>query len=426
MSTLVKRKHHYFWATIICSLAAFFYLYEFILQVSPQVITNELMRDFGIKSAGLGLLAACYFYAYMPMQLPAGILYDRFGPRVLLTLMTMICALGALLFSNSDQLYIVALGRAMMGFGSSFAFIGTLVLVSRWFPSSFFPVITGIVQTLSSVGAIIGSAPLAAAVTQYGWQHAISVLSLVGFVLAVLIWLVVRDNPRKKTSAKHYTRYNNEWRRLKQVCKKRQTWIVGIYAFSMWAPIAVFAILWGAPYLREVYSISIVRASSFIIFVWVGIAVGSPLLGLFSQMLGRRCLLLTGMAVMGLITSMLFIVIPEKITYVQMYILMFLFGFSASGCILTFTLIKEINVPATVGTAIGLNNMFVVGGGALLQPLVGVLLELRWDGQIANSVPVYSLHAYQVGMTVIPLCYVVALLLSVFAIRESYCQQQVK
>ena len=153
LPTFVKQKHHYFWATIICVLAATFYLYEFILQVSPQVITDQLMRDFGIHSAGLGFLAACYFYAYMPMQFPAGLLYDRFGPRILLTIMVAVCAVGALLFSRGDHLTIVAFGRALMGFGSAFAFIGTLVLVSRWFPASFFPVITGIVQSMSSVGS---------------------------------------------------------------------------------------------------------------------------------------------------------------------------------------------------------------------------------------------------------------------------------
>ena len=382
------------------------------------------MRDFGIKSTGLGFLAACYFYAYMPMQLPAGILYDRFGPRILLTMMTAICALGALLFSTNTHLYVVALGRGMMGFGSAFAFIGTLVLVSRWFRASFFPVITGIVQALSSVGAIIGSVPLAAAVTQYGWRNTIAVLSAIGFILAILIWLIVRDSPDGKVMVKRHKKYNDKWYRLRQVCSNKQVWAIGIYAFAMWGPIVVFAVLWGAPYLREVYHISIIKASSFVTFVWIGIAVGSPVLGLFSQMLGRRRLLLTSMAILGLVVSLLVVFVPEEITYGPMYLLMFLLGFSASGSILTFTLIKEINTPATVGTAIGLNNMFVVGGGALLQPLVGVLLALRWNGQIVNDIPVYSLHAYQMSMGIIPLCYIVALLLSSFAIRESHCQQR--
>lgn len=405
-------------AIAVCSLAAAFYLYEFILQVSPNVISRDLMRDLHLQATGLGFLSASYFYVYMPMQFPAGLLCDRFGPRILLTIMITICASGAFLFSQSDQVTVIALGRTMMGLGSAFAFIGTLVLVSRWFPASYFPVLAGVVQAMSSVGAILGTTPLAAAAENYGWQHSILILAIIGFVLAIITWLVVRDSPTGRVVVKKHQN-RSEWARLLTVCKNSQTWVVGVYAFAMWAPIIVFAELWGVAYLCEVYSITKTEASIYINYIWVGIAMGSPLLGVFSQWLKQRNFALYFMSVLGLASSLLLIYSPPTSPF-GLSGLMLCFGFSAAGCILTFSVVKENNGSDTVGSAIGFNNMMVVAGGALLQPLVGIVLSFFWDGQIIDNVPVYSVSAYRLGMLTIPSCYILAMILSIFEIRESF------
>ncbi len=116
---------------IVCGLAAFFYLYEFILQVSPGVMTTALMRDFQVDAAVLGTTSAFYFYAYAPMQIPAGLLFDRYGPRLLITLALLICALGAFFFGMTTNLAFASAGRFFMGVGSAFSFIGILILISR-------------------------------------------------------------------------------------------------------------------------------------------------------------------------------------------------------------------------------------------------------------------------------------------------------
>ncbi len=109
-----------FAAILICTLAALFYLYEFTLQVSPGVMTHELMRDLGLNAASLGLVSGFYYYAYTPMQIPAGLLHDRFGPRMVLTLAIIACSLGAFFFATSQTLTEAALGRVLMGIGSAF------------------------------------------------------------------------------------------------------------------------------------------------------------------------------------------------------------------------------------------------------------------------------------------------------------------
>ena len=134
-------KHPMFQAYLVFFMAASFYLYEYVLQVAPSVMAEPMMQTFGVTAKGFGIVAACYFYAYAPMQLPAGILFDRYGPRRLMTCALCLCALGSFFFASTESLWTAALGRWFIGVGSAFSFIGVLVLLSRWFPPNYFAVL---------------------------------------------------------------------------------------------------------------------------------------------------------------------------------------------------------------------------------------------------------------------------------------------
>lgn len=415
---------------IICSLAALFYLYEFVLQVAPGVMTQELMHDLAMDAAGLGMVSAFYYYSYMPMQLPAGLLFDRYGPRRLLTFAIAICALGALFFSQTNGIALASAGRLFMGIGSAFSFIGVLILVSRWFKPQYFSLLAGIVQSMSSLGAIAGAVPLATAIVTLGWRQSMLYLAIIGALLSILVWLIVRDYPPGKT--KQATDNNvmgptqNTFKILYCLLKNPQTWAIGFYAFCAWAPITVFATLWGVPYLKTLYGIHTALASSVIAVIWVSIGICCPLLGWLSDKIGRRCAPLSIVAIIGFIATV-GIISPFHVPFWLMYVLCFCLGLAASGMLLCFSLVKDLSHPSNVGTAMGFNNMFTVAGGALFQPLVGFLLHWLWGGEQANDgTPVYTIAAYQHAMFILPLCYVVGFILSNWFLRESYCRSAYK
>ena len=423
--TVTRSEHSSrFMPVIVCTLAAMFYLYEFILQVSPGVMTHELMRDLHLNAAGLGAVAAFYFYAYTPMQIPAGMLYDRYGPRLLITIALMICASGAFFFGLTTNVALASAGRFFMGIGSAFSFIGSLLLVSRWFPPQYFAVLAGVVQLMSSVGALTGEAPLAIAVSQFGWRHTIMCIGLAGFALAIVVWLVVKDwPPGTRPAPLPHTADKGEMKRLRQVLKKSQTWAVGLYSFTSWAPITVFGSLWGVPFLIASYGFSAERASLAISMIWIGIGLGSPFIGWWSDKIGRRCLPLTIASLLGIISVATVLYIPG-LPSPLLFTLLFIFGLAASGQSLSFALVKDMNVTGVVGTAIGFNNMAVVAGGAIFQPLVGILLHMHWDGQLSNGVPVYSVTDYRSAMMVLPFCYLLGMFVSSRLIRETFCRTE--
>ncbi len=131
---LTNRKHLLFGITV-CLVGALFYCYEFLLRILPGTLQSELSIAFGhISATTFGQLAALYYFAYSPMQLPVGMLIDRFGPRRLLSFACLCCMLGSYLFMTFSSLWIAGIGRLLVGFGSSFAFVGSLTLMMHWLP----------------------------------------------------------------------------------------------------------------------------------------------------------------------------------------------------------------------------------------------------------------------------------------------------
>jgi len=220
---------------IIVGLASTFFIYDFFLRVLPSAMTQELMQEYNIDAFGLGLLSSLFFVSYTPMQLPAGLLFDRFGPRVLMTVTMFLCALSLQLFAITDNFLVASICRLFMGIGSAFAYVGTLLLASRWFPGRYYSFIVGLIQFMGSLGAIFGEGPISQLIHTLGNEAALTIVAVAGFVLTVLFGLILRNHPKSgesKASKRKHKRYHaSEWKRLTKVCRHKQNWAVGVYCF---------------------------------------------------------------------------------------------------------------------------------------------------------------------------------------------------
>lgn len=382
-------------------------------------MATPMMQTFHVSAEGFGVISAFYFYAYAPMQLPAGLLFDRYGPRKLMTCALLLCAVGSFFFASTDSVVTASMGRMLIGIGSAFSFIGVLVLISRWFPLQHFAILAGVAQSMSSVGAMFGEVPLAALIQHVGWRQASFILAVVGFLLALLLWCCIRDYPHQPTQSLPTRRFRDEWMRLVEVCSRSYTWLTGAYAFSIWTPIAVFAALWGVPFLQEKYEVSVVVASGLCSMIWLGIGVGSPLLGWVSDRFSSRRLALATSSIFGLIATLILLYVPN-VPIAWMYVVLFMLGFGAGGQTVSFAVVKDNNPSHLVGTASGFNNLSVLVGGAIFQPLVGVILHRSSEWRLVHDVPVYTIGSYQKALLVMPCCYLASLILALWFIKESY------
>jgi MFS family permease len=408
-------------ALIIFALASSFYFYEFIMQVAPGVMAQTLMHDFAINATMLGVMSSCFYYSYTFMQLPGGVLIDRYGVRLILSLASATCVLGVLLFALAPNVQMASIARFVMGCGSAVAFISVLHLSVAWFPLKYFALFVGITEMMGSVGAIGGNIPLTVMFNNYGWRNTILIFAVIGLVLSLLILLIVRNGPAAHKDSDVKPIKNKPLVNIKIVFSNMQTWFIGIYSFVIWAPALAFSALWGVSFLKVSCQITNIQAAEAISFSWLGVALASPFLGWLSDKVGRRCLFMSVPALTGAIAITYAIFVPN-ISLHLLYFIMFLIGFASSGQTISFATIKDNNHYSVVGTANGLNNMIVVSGGILFQPLIGKFLDWNWTGLLVDGVRVYDLHSYRIAFLSLPICYLIAFLASAFFIKETHCQ----
>ena len=187
------------WLTLsVWGLGAGLFLIGFFNRFSPAVMTQELMIAFGIGAAGLGNLSAVYYYAYVVMQVPTGVMADTLGPRKLLIFGAVGASLGTFLFSLSPNLLWATLGRAFIGISVSVGFISTLKLTSTWFPPQRFALASGLAHICGVLGAVLAGAPLRILINHFGWRPIIFVTGMITAALAIAIWRFVRNDPSEK------------------------------------------------------------------------------------------------------------------------------------------------------------------------------------------------------------------------------------
>lgn len=396
-------------------LFAGFLAYEMAIQVSPGVITQQLMQDLHIDAWGLGLMAGCYYYTYTLMQVPAGLLLDRYPLAKVMVFPIIICALGAILFGYSNSMLQASIARMLMGIGSAFAFIAVLVAAADVFPAKHFALLAGVTQLLAAMGAMVGGWPLVPFFKVVGWHSGMIYLGLLGLLLVLVITFWGRyPNPNRLTTQKKVSLFHS----LRVVFSNRQTWYIAIYACLLWAPMAAFASLWGVAYLQEAYHLTNSAAAALNSLLWIGIALGSPLLGWWSDRIGRRKLPLACAAALGL-NSMVGLIYFNHLPLWVLSILLFLTGVACSGQALSFAVVRENNLPSNNAAAIGFNNMAVVVAGALFQPIIGKLIQLHVTGQVDGHIT-YTSHDYRFGLSILPVCFSLGLFTSLFFIRETF------
>lgn len=418
-----KKKHilHSTHAWVIWLLSSLFMFYKYAIEVSPSVMTSTLMSTFHIDGVDLGNLAACYFYAYLLLQIPAGVLLDRIGPRKITTIAIVICAAGSLIFAKADTLWMAGVGRFLTGAGAAFAAVNCLKLTANWFSTKQFAFMAGLMMTMAMLGAVGGQAPLATFIQSMDWRYAMEFIGIAGLVLAVLFWLVIRDVSPEKKEEIHIApqRFSLKFS-LKQILKNRQALWLSVYSGFAFAPIMIFGGLWGVSFISETFLLSSNLSAQISSLIFIGFAVGAPFFGWFSDWIGRRVIVMFWGTLVALISISAAIYLPG-LSAGSLSVFLFLFGFSISSFLLCFTMIREINAPILAATAVGFMNAFDALFGAFSDPLTGKFLDLCWEGAIVDGARVFSSSAYQIAFLTLPI-YLIISLITLARIKETYCK----
>lgn len=413
---------------VIVTFGMLFYCYNYFLRVSPSVMQTDLMQALHMNAYEFGTLAAFYYYAYTPMQIPVGMIYDRFGARAVQFFAVIIAVLGVGTFISADNYVMACAGRFLIGLGTAFAYIGVLKLTSIWLPPNRFATIAGMTTAFGMVSAIFSDKYLTAFVETLGYQTALKTALFVGIGLCLCILFFMRSRPKvllsHQNTIKHVPMtFKQLVAALKVILTNSQMWLIGLIGCLFYLPASVFLDLWGIPYLRAVYQLSAEDAATAVSWVFVGWIIAGPSMGALSDKIKRRRPLLMISAVMStLLFTVIFYVPGLNLTVLN--VLFFFVGIFCGAHPLCFALGKENSPIQFSGTAVAVTNTLIMLGGMIFQPVVGKLLDKHAvNVTLLDGVPQYTAGDYNYALSIVPIGLAISILLT-FLLKETYCQSR--
>lgn len=423
-----QRTYYPFKAWLVCIAASLFFFYEFIQMMMFNSIDTELMTKFHVGPAALGNLSAMYFYANALCLLPAAIILDRFSTKKAILFATLLCSASIFGFTLSDSLHFSELCRFTEGMGAAFVMLSCMRLASRWFPSNRLAFVTGIIITIAMMGGVVAQTPLILLKEYFnqaplfgleGWQNALLCDSLLGIIIAGIIFIFVQDYPpnyhQEKEKQKNQLKQLGLYASFKKTWGYPYNWLCAFYAASLNFPIYLLGAIWGVLFLTGQNHFSEAEASLSTSMLFVGSIVGAPIIGWFSDTIKRRRLPMLLCAIATLIIVL--IIMKSQVSYIPMAGLFFILGFFTSAQILSYPLVSEMNPIALNSTSVSIISSLIMLSGAFGQPFFGWLMA-QHETKI-NSVAHYDFHA---AMMMIPIALIITIVITLF-LPESKCER---
>lgn len=398
-------------------LAALGVPYQFLLQSSTSVMIDSLQHSLAMTPAQVGFLSSSFFYTYLLLQIPAGLLVDRYGARLVLSVGVFICSIACFGFAHASTAYMAIFTRMLMGLAMAPAVSAGMAVAAKWFPPKRFAIVAGMTEMIGMTGGGLGEIYLAKMIQHLGWRQTLNYCFVAGLVLTIVMALFIKNQPGQRAEQKP----NPEplAQQLRCVLKLPQVWLNGLYVGFMFAPMPIFAGMWAVPYLQSRYGISLESAAVGSALMFFGSAMGSPFWGWLSDKICRRRLTMIVAAITSL--SVLLLFMELTLTRSVAYFMIWLSGFCAGGYILAFATTKDQTPSCARATAMAyINMMSMLLGAWLLEPSVGVILQGLEPHHLQAG---FSAHAYGIALFMMPICAGAALLTTLF-IKETGCVEQ--
>jgi predicted MFS family arabinose efflux permease len=362
------------------------YFLSYLFRSTNAVIAPQLTRDLGLTASDLGLMTSVYFLTFATVQLPLGVMLDRYGPRRVQAVLLVVAAAGSALFGLADSLLLLAVARGLIGLGVSGCLMASFKAITLWFDERHWPVVNGCVLAVGGLGAVAATTPLEAALHLLDWRGIFHVLAGITVAVSLLILFVVPEKRREGRAVSL----------LSQIGELRH--IYGSLVFWRLAPLTVGASaanlaiqgLWAGPWLRDVAGFGREEVATYLFVLTMGLAVGSVFLGAFAAALERAGLPLLaslGIAVAGFMAfqgAIAFALDPGALwPWIG-------FGLLSNAATLSFAYLPRAFPRAYAGRATTSMNMLTFGGTFPAQYLIGWVIDL-WPATAAGG---YEPEAY--------------------------------
>lgn len=378
----------YRWVVFV--ILAVIYLLVYFHRQALAVLAVDLMHSLRINGAWMGWISAAYLIPYALMQLPAGALVRRWGPRLVLEASLGLAVLGSLWLALAMGPVAALWGRILVGLGAGAVLVGLLEIIAQWFRQSRFVTMVGWLLAVGGLGVFSGGGPLAHLDHLVGWRASFMVIAAVSGGLALCLWLFTRDRPVQMgfppVEPRPLPPAGQEGTgapvNMGAVLANPRFWPPAIWGFCTLAVFISLGGLWGGPYLMHVHGLSKVQTGHILSMQALGMMLGSPLLAyLAGRGFGSRRRVLLATSALLVAWCSLMVLAPAALSVAGLYAWFAGLGLlTMAAAPLALTLARENVPPAASPLATGACNFFFIIGGALMQPVVGWLLDAHGGG----------------------------------------------
>lgn len=389
---------------MVWSVGVFAYLVAVLQRSSFGVAGLDATARFHTAPAVLSTFVVLQLLVYAGLQVPVGLLLDRYGARRLIVVGALTMASGQLLLALATSLPAAFLARAMVGAGDALTFISVLRMLGAWFPPRRVPVMTQLTALIGQFGQVLSAIPLVALLHGPGWTVGFGSAAGLGALAAVLVLAVVKNGPDDLAApvvAPEVTRMSQSL---------RAAWRTPGTRLGFWSHMGtqfsgtVFALLWGVPFLVVGQGLRPSEASLLLtVFVVAGIGAG-PVVGEFTARhpLRRSWLVLTVIGITAAVWTAV-LVLPPPVPRWLLVLLVVVLALGGPGSIIGFDYARTFNPGCRQGTAVGIVNVGGFSASVVVVLAVGVLL-----GLVAGPAG-YTPQAFRVAWTVQYLVWGIAL-----------------
>lgn len=405
--------------------ATLFYGYDYLLRIYPNIMEPDLLLHFHTTAFGYSLITVFYYFAYTPLQIPAGVFVDKVGPRRALIMGCITVLVGALIFTTTTTLWVALLGRFLIGAGCAFAFITPLKIAAVWLPKKYFSVAAGFVTGFGMIIGVFTESGSILYLQHHGYKSTLIFPVYAGIAVLILLFIFIREKPKafakdlNSTDEVSAHSYKQLWSYVRLLLRNPQMWLIGIVGLLLYLPSSVFLDAWTIPYLQSADHFTAAEAGHGASLMLIGWIVSSTISGVISEYFKSRKIPLIFSAIAATIICSILLYVPHLSTTL-VFALLFLFGFSCGPQPLCFTLGKENCKRRIAGTAVAFTNAVIMMGGFVFQPVVGKLLNIGWHGTMTKSgVHLYTGHDFMMSLSIVPIGLLLSLIITLF-IKETY------
>ncbi len=393
-------------------MASSFTCFQFCTQVILGPMAVELMQAFSLDAVSVSYVVSSFFYVYLLMQLPAGILLDRYPAKYIMPITCSICAIGAVLMGLASTVYLFVFARMLCGFGSAFGFIGTMRVLRNYFSLKYMALFIGFTEMMGFILTAVCEQAVSFYLPVYGYKSVLFYFGLIGLAIAIFMYIssLSRFAPEHEFAPPRKHDIKVIAHDFKELVTDKQMLILGVISFSFFALVTSYAALWGVPSLVNINQLSFEDATQAMSYIFLGIATGGPLAGVLTTKLRdlNKLIFWSGLINAGLFLILLY----SNLDVIIINMLLYLTGVFGCCYLLCFTIANNLVAARLSGTCMGLINMITMTSALVLQPIMGYLVALDGQAGMLNGAPVYLVSGYKRACWVLIVLFLFASFLS--------------